>query len=244
MLLSSMNRLFCLLAGKHRRRRSEKHSSGGQIADGKKGQIIGVVKDFDFNSLSNPMEPMVMDVNVPRFTEFAISIQADHVNETIAHVNQTWDKMFPERVFEYSFLDKNIDAQYKDKENFSRMIEYFAVVAILLSCSGLFSLSLYMAVKRAREIGIRKVLGANISRIMLLLTGGFIKIVLLASLIASPIAWWLMHEWLNGFAYHVNIEWWVFIIACLVSVIISFVTIGYQSLKAALTNPVISLKSE
>ena len=216
----------------------------GQIADGKKGQIIGVVKDFDFNSLNNPMEPMVMDVNVPRFTEFAINIQADHVNETIAHVNQTWDKMFPERVFEYSFLDKNIDAQYKDKENFSRMIEYFAVVAILLSCSGLFSLSLFMAVKRAREIGIRKVLGANISRIILLLTGGFIKIVLLASLIASPIAWWLMHEWLNGFAYHVNIEWWVFIIACLVSVIISFVTIGYQSLKAALMNPVISLKSE
>jgi putative ABC transport system permease protein len=216
----------------------------GQIADGKKGQIIGVVKDFDFNSLNNPMEPLVMDINVPRFTEFAINIQADHVNETIAYVNKTWDKLFPERVFEYSFLDKNIDAQYKDKENFSRMIEYFAMVAILLSCSGLFSLSLFMAVKRAREIGIRKVLGANISRIMLLLTGGFIKIVLLASLIASPIAWWLMHVWLNGFAYYVNIEWWVFIIACLISVIISFVTVGYQSLKAALMNPVISLKSE
>jgi putative ABC transport system permease protein len=216
----------------------------GQISDGKKGQIIGVVKDFDFNSLNNPMEPMVMDVNVPRFTEFAISIQADHINETISYVNKIWDKMFPERVFEYSFLDKNIDAQYKDKENFSRMIEYFAVVAILLSCSGLFSLSLFMAVKRAREIGIRKVLGANISRIILLLTGGFIKIVLLASLIATPIAWWLMHEWLNGFSYHVKVEWWVFIIACLLSVIISFITIGYQSLKAALINPVISLKSE
>jgi len=143
----------------------------GQIADGKKGQIIGVVKDFDFNSLNNPMEPMVMDVNVPRFTEFAINIQADHINETIAYINKTWDKIFPERVFEYSFLDKNIDAQYKDKENFSRMIEYFAIVAILLSCSGLFSLSLFMALKRAREIGIRKVLGASISRIIMLLTG-------------------------------------------------------------------------
>ena len=215
----------------------------GQIADGKKGQIIGVVKDFDFNSLNNPMEPMVMDVNVPRFTEFAINIQADHINETIAYINKTWDKIFPERVFEYSFLDKNIDTQYKDKENFSRMIEYFAIVAILLSCSGLFSLSLFMALKRAREIGIRKVLGASISRIIMLLTGGFIKIVLLASLIASPIAWWLMHEWLNGFAYHVTVEWWIFIVACLLSVIISFVTIGYQSLKAALMNPVISLKA-
>jgi putative ABC transport system permease protein len=216
----------------------------GPMADGKKGQIIGVVKDFDFNSLSNPMEPLVIDVNVPRFTEFAINIQPDHVSETIAHINQTWDKMFPERVFEYSFLDKNIDAQYQDKENFSRMIEYFAVVAILLSCSGLFSLSLFMAVKRAREIGIRKVLGANIPRIMMLLTGGFIKTVLLASLIAAPVAWWLMHEWLNDFAYHVNIEWWIFVIACLLSVIISFITIGYQSLRAAMTNPVVSLKSE
>lgn len=216
----------------------------GPVADGKKGQIIGVVKDFDFNSLNNPMEPLVMDVNVPRFTEFAISIQADHINETIAFINRTWDKMFPERVFEYSFLDKNIDAQYQDKENFSRMIEYFAIVAILLSCSGLFSLSLFMAVKRAREIGIRKVLGANITGIIMLLTGGFIKIVLLASLIASPIAWWLMHEWLNDFAYHVKIEWWIFVIASLASVIISFFTIGYQSLRAALMNPVVSLKSE
>jgi putative ABC transport system permease protein len=216
----------------------------GQISDGKKGQIIGVVKDFDFNSLSNPMEPLVMDVNPPRFTEFAISIQSDHVNETIAHVNQLWDKMFPERVFEYSFLDKDIDAQYRDKENFSRMIEYFAIVAILLSCSGLFSLSLFMAVKRSREIGIRKVLGASTSGIILLLTGGFFRTIVLSAFIACPIAWWLMHEWLNGFAYHINISWWVFVVACFLSLIIFFITIGYQSLKAAMTNPVVSLKSE
>ena len=125
-----------------------------------------------------------------------------------------------------------------------RLAGIFAALAIFISCLGLFGLIACVAEQRTREIGIRKVLGANISRIILLLTGGFIKIVLLASLIASPIAWWLVHEWLNGFAYHVNIEWWVFIIACLLSVIISFITIGYQSLKAALMNPVISLKSE
>jgi putative ABC transport system permease protein len=216
----------------------------GKQADGKKGTIIGVVKDFDFNSLTNPMEPLVMDVNPPRFTDFAISIQADHVSETIGHVKQVWDKIFPERVFEYSFLDKDIDAQYKDRENFSQMIEYFAISAILLSCSGLFSLAFFLAVKRSREIGIRKVLGADISAIVFLLSKDFIKMVLLASLIASPIGWWLMHNWLQGFAYHVRIEWWIFVLACFLTVLISFITIGFQSVKAAWVNPIDSLRSE
>ncbi len=216
----------------------------GKLADGKKGQIIGVVKDFDFNSLNNPMEPLVMDVNVPRFTEFAISIQPDHINETIQLVKQEWDKIFPERVFEYSFLDKDIDGQYKDKENFSRMIGYFALAAILLSCSGLFSLAFFLAVKRTREIGIRKVLGANVSTIMLLLSADFIKMVLLSAIIASPIAWWLTHSWLQGFAYRVSIDWWIFVLAAFLAVLIAFVTISFQSVKAALVNPVKSLRSE
>jgi len=216
----------------------------GKMADGKKGQIIGVVKDFDFNSLTNPMEPLVIDVNPPRFTEFAISIQPDHANETIQRIKQVWDKIFPERVFEYSFLDKDIDTQYKDRESFSRMIGYFAIVAVLLSCSGLFSLAFYLAVKRSREIGIRKVLGADILSIVLLLSASFMKMVLLASLIASPVAWWLMHNWLQGFAYHVRIEWWIFIFASFLTVLISFITIAFQSIRAALVNPVTSLRSE
>lgn len=214
------------------------------MADGKKGQIIGVVKDFDFNSLSNPMEPLVIDVNAPRFTEFAISIQPDHIDATIAHVKQTWDQLFPERVFEYSFLDKDIDNQYRDKENFSRMIGYFAVAAILLSCSGLFSLAFFLAVKRTKEIGIRKVLGADISTIMVLLSADFIKLVLLSALIASPVAWWLMHNWLQSFAYRISIAWWTFAAATLLAVLVAFITISFQSIKAALINPVDSLRSE
>lgn len=216
----------------------------GKMSDGKKGQIIGVVKDFDFNSLSNPMESLVIDVNPPRFTEFAISVWPDHVNETIEHIRRTWDNIFPERVFEYSFLDKDIDAQYKDKENFSRMIEYFTLVAILLSCSGLFSLAIFLAVKRAKEISIRKVLGADIPAIILLLSVDFVKMILLASLIATPVAWWLTHQWLQGFAYHIAIQWWIFVVASLSTVLIAVLTIGVQSVKAAFVNPINSLRSE
>ncbi len=216
----------------------------GKISDGKKGQIIGVVKDFDFNALNNPMEPLVIDVNPPRFTEFAISIQPDHVPETIAHIKKTWEKIFPERVFEYSFLENDINTIYKDKENFSRMIQCFAGIAILLSCSGLFSLALFMAVKRAREIGIRKILGAGVIRIIQLLSSDFIKIVLLASVIASPAAFWLMRKWLEQFAYHIQMSWLFFLAGPLIALLLAFLTVGYQSLHAALVNPVKTLRSE
>jgi putative ABC transport system permease protein len=216
----------------------------GKLSDGKKGQIIGVVKDFNFNALNNPIEPLVMDVNPPRFTEFAISIYPDHVPETIRQVKKTWEKIFPERVFEYSFLENDINAQYKDKENFSRMIEWFAGIAILLSCLGLFSLALFVAVKRAREIGIRKVLGAGMIRILQLLSADFIKIVLLASVIASPLAWWLMYKWLEQFAYHIQMTWIFFLAGPVIALLLSFITIGYQSLLAALVNPVKTLRSE
>jgi putative ABC transport system permease protein len=216
----------------------------GKLSDGKKGQIIGVVKDFDFNALNLPMEPLVLDVNPPRFTEFAIRIHADHTQGTIEYIKKTWEKTFPERVYEYSFLDKDIDAQYKDKENFGRMTAWFAVMAILLSCTGLFSLALFMAVKRAREIGIRKVLGAGLIRILGLLTTDFMKIVLLASVIAVPLAFWLMHRWLQQFAYHISIPWLVYLVAPLSAFMLALVTVGFQSLRAARANPVKSLRGE
>src|SRR3569833_735948 len=158
------------------------------MANGKKGRVIGVVKDFDFNSLDNPMEPLVIDVNPPRFGQFAISVEGNHVARTIGFIKSVCDRIFPERVFEYSFLDKNIDGVYKDKESLSTMIEYFALIAIVLACSGLFTLAFFLAIKRDREIGIRKVLGANILSIVFLLTRDFLKIILIATLIASPIA--------------------------------------------------------
>ncbi len=216
----------------------------GKLSDGKKGRIIGVIKDFDFNALNNPMEPLVMDVNPPRFTEFAISIHPDNVPGTILVIKKTWEKIFPERVFEYSFLENDINAIYKDKENFSKMTEWFAGIAILLSCSGLFGLALFIALKRAREIGIRKVLGAGVTRIVVLLSTDFIKIILIASAIASPIAWWLMHQWLQQFAYHISMQILLFVAGPALALILTIVTVGYQAVLAAWVNPVKTLRNE
>lgn len=185
-----------------------------------------------------------MDVNPPRFTEFAISIHTDHIPETIEEIKKTWEKIFPERVFEYSFLENDINILYKDKENFSRMIESFAGIAILLSCSGLFGLAFFIAVKRSREIGIRKILGAGVSRIVVLLSADFVKIVLIASAIACPVSWWIMNHWLQQFAYHITIPLLFFIAGPLLALLLAFFTVGYQALLAAWVNPAQTLRNE
>ncbi|HVS92576.1 MAG TPA: ABC transporter permease [Mucilaginibacter sp.] len=216
----------------------------GKLADGKKGQIIGVVKDFNFNSLNDPTEPLVIDVNPPRFTQLAIRIQPDHMNETIAYVKKTWDKLFPDRQFGYSFLDKDIDAQYNDKERFSQVIEYFAAAAILLSCSGLFSLAFIIALKRNKEISIRKVLGATTPSITLMLSADFLKMVVISSLIASPVAWCLMHNWLKNYPYRINMDPWTFLFAALFVLLITLITISLQTVRAAIANPIKNLRME
>jgi putative ABC transport system permease protein len=216
----------------------------GDEQDGKKGQVIGVIKDFNFNPLDQPMQPLIMDVNVPRFTQFAISIQADHLPQTIAFIKQTWEQVFPERVFEYSFLDKDINAQYQDKENLGKMIGYFAVISILLSCMGLFSLTSFLTRQRAREIGIRKVLGASVPRIVGLLSRDFLFLVILALLIASPIGWIAMNRWLDHYAYRIDIAWWIFLLAGVFVFLVTALTVSYQSLRTAIANPVESLRME
>jgi putative ABC transport system permease protein len=216
----------------------------GDEQRGKKGQVIGVIKDFDFNTLDQPMQPLIMDVNAPRFTQFAINIQADHLPATIEYIRQTWNKMFPERVFEYSFLDNDIDKLYHDKENLGSIIEYFALAAILLSCCGLYCLASFLSVQRTKEIGIRKVLGATVAGIFTLLSSDFLKLVFIAVVIATPAAWYIMARWLQGFAYRINISWWVFVGAGLLVMITALFTVSFEAVKAALMNPVRSLRAE
>ena len=216
----------------------------GDAQTGKKGHVIGVIKDFNFGRLDRPQEPLILDVNVPRFTEFAIRIRPDGVPVTLGVIRELWDRYFPERIFEYSFLDENISNLYAAQENLSRLVRYFALIAIFISCTGLFSLASFMATQRTREIGIRKVLGAGVGSLIALLFRDFFRLVVLALLISTPLAWWVMNKWLHDFAYRIPLSWWIFAAAGLLAVVISFFTVGIQGLRAARVSPVKSLRNE
>ena len=216
----------------------------GDSKTGKKGHVIGVVKDFNFGRLDRPQQPMIMDVNVPRFTEFAVRVLPVGVPGTLAAIQRLWDRYFPERVFEYSWLDENIGALYQAQENLSLLVRYFALIAIFISCTGLFGLASYMAMQRTREIGIRKVLGASVGGLVALLYRDFLWLVVIAVVVAVPVAWWAMNKWLHDFAYRIPLSWWIFAVAGVVAVVVSLVTVGFQGLRAARVNPVKSLRSE
>ncbi len=216
----------------------------GDSQTGKKGHIIGVVRDFNFDKLDKPMAPMVIDVNVPRFNLFAIRVSPDHVPATIQAIQRVWDKYFPQRIFEYNFLDENINSLYKAQENLSKLVGYFAVVAVFLSCIGLLGLSSFMAVQRMKEISIRKVLGATVPGLILLLFRDFLRLILIALVIASPVAAWMMNRWLHDFAYRIPLSGWIFALTGGLAIAIAFLTVGWQGLRAARVNPANSLRAE
>lgn len=216
----------------------------GDSKTGKKGHIIGVVRDFNFDKLDKPLAPMVMDVNVPRFNEFAIRVSAAHVPATIAAIQRVWEKYFPQRIFEYDFLDENIQSLYKEQEDLSKLVRWFALIAIFISCIGLFGLASFMAIQRTREISIRKVLGATVPGLVLLLFRDFLKPVIVALVIATPVAAWLMDRWLNDFAYRVPVSVWIFVATGILAIGVSFLTVGWQGLRVARVNPANALRAE
>ncbi|MCD2421336.1 ABC transporter permease [Niabella pedocola] len=211
---------------------------------GSKGKIIGVVKDFHFQSLLQPVKPLTMRYDPGTFTMISIKLSSKNLPETINNIEQHWRQIVPNRPFEYAFLDTFFDEQYHAEDRFSNLFFNFAILAIFISCLGLLGLSLYSTLQRTKEVGVRKVLGARATNIVMLLSSGFLKLVLIAFLIALPVAWLGMNKWLDGFAYHIHITWWMFAVAGLTAVLVAFFTISIQALKAALANPVRSLRSE
>ena len=214
---------------------------------GVNGKVIGVVNDFHFESLHQNIIPLLM--RMPSFansnySKLSIKIDGAHVQSAINTLEQTWKKYQPETPFEYTFLDDKFQKLYNSEQQQGTLFTIFAFIAIFIACLGLFGLSAFTITQRVKEIGVRKVLGASIPQIVTELSKDFLKLVLIASVIALPIAWYTMSKWLLDFAFRISIQWWVFVMAGIIAVIIAFVTISFQSIKAATTNPVKSLRSE
>jgi ABC-type antimicrobial peptide transport system permease subunit len=206
--------------------------------------IIGVVKDYHFKSLHNEIEPLLMAI-VPRLYRYVfIKLDAGDIPSTLANIKSTWNTFFPDTPFEYHFLDEAYDKLYRTEQRMGTLFNYFTVLAILISCLGLFGLASFMAEKRTKEIGIRKVLGASISGIIMLLNKQFTKWVLIANLVSWPIAYYAMSKWLQGFAYRISLGLGTFALAAMIAMAIAVLTVSYQSIKAALTNPADSLRYE
>ncbi|MEZ5039413.1 MAG: ABC transporter permease [Saprospiraceae bacterium] len=218
----------------------------GQMVDreGKKGKVIGVVKDFHYRSLRYPIDAFIMDVNPATFNTFSIRIQGSDLPETIDFIESKWNTMFPEKVFENTFLDETIGNSYASDTRFGQIISYFAFLAILISCFGLYGLVTYTAVQKTKEIGIRKVLGASISHILLLLSKEFIWLIGIAGLLAFPLVYYGLQQWLSNFAFTIKLGVGLLLAPWALVLAIALLTLSYQALKAAFSDPVKALRYE
>lgn len=209
--------------------------------------IIGVVKDFNFRSLHEEVEPAVLNIHPDYYggmSHMLVKIRPENVRESIAQIESVWRRTFPQKPFRYSFLDEDISAQYQDERRWSKILTYSSSLAILIACMGLFGLATLSVSRRRKEIGIRKVLGATVTGVAALVTKEFAALVAIAAVIAWPLAYLGMREWLEAFAYRTSIPWWIFIAAGLAALTIALVTVSYQAYRAAVTDPARSLRCE
>ena len=209
-------------------------------------EIVGVMKDFNYNSLHDEIKPLELDYqgDINYLDKMTVSVTSDNYKTVLAKMEAAWHKDLPGVPFEYQFLDDVVQKQYESEVTLENIINSFTLMAILISSLGLFGLASFSAEQRSKEIGIRKVLGASVSGIVQLLSKDFLKLVLISFVIASPIAWWAMNKWLQGFNYRVPVTWWMFATAGLIAIFIALFTVSFQAIKAAVANPTKSLKTE
>jgi putative ABC transport system permease protein len=207
--------------------------------------IVGVVEDFNFNSLHHKIETLcIFNQKDWSYSEMSVRIKGGNPQQAVAAIQAAWNKLVPDQPFSYSFLDEHFGEIYRADSQVSEIVGILAALAIFISCLGLFGLASYSAERRVKEIGVRKVMGASVAGIVALLSRDFIKLVFVSILIASPVAWLAVKTWLNDFAYRIDIEWWMFVTAGLLAIAVALCTISFQSIKAALANPVKSLRAE
>jgi putative ABC transport system permease protein len=231
----------------------------GQKLPGKYSQtVIGVVKDFNFQTLYTQVQPVVLSLrgkdvfenspdisyDAPPNPRISIRFKAGNVQDNIAFLKNSWKKVAGDREFDHVFLDETLAASYQQEQRLSKIVQYASFLSIFIACMGLFGLATLVVVRRTKEIGIRKVLGANVRNVVLLVSKDFVLLVLIASLIAFPLAWWALQKWLQDFAYKIGIPWWLFVLSALIALVVAIVTVSVQAIKAALMNPVKSLRTE
>ena len=212
-----------------------------------RGKVIGIVKDFHFESLHQAITPLLFGMPPPGKSNYhVISVKVDsrNVQSAVSSLQATWHKYLPETRFDFTFLDDKFAQLYSSEQQQGKLFTIFSCIAIFIACLGLFGLSAFTIAQRVKEIGVRKILGASVRQIVLELSKDFLLLVLISAVIAIPVAGWSMHKWLADFAFHTEISWWIFAAAGIIALIIAFVTISFQSIKAALANPVKSLRSE
>jgi putative ABC transport system permease protein len=225
--------------------KSPQAALGHAILNGqKKWDIVGVIADYHQKSLRFSIEPTLLEPVLNIQNQISIKIDPKNVAATVAAVKAKYMTFFPGNLFDYSFLDEQFNAQYKNDELFGKAFSIFGGFAIFIACLGLLGLSLFATIQRTKEIGVRKVLGASVSNIVLLLSKDFIKLVIIAIVIATPVAWYILHNWLQDFAYRITISWWIFGLAGIVAIVVALATISFQAIRAAGANPVKSLRSE
>lgn len=211
---------------------------------GNEGKVVGIVKDFNYLSLRQKIEPLVLYINPPANGNIMVKTSEGNVATAIAAAEKAWATHYPSQPFEYQFLDERFDKLYKSEQKNAALFQVLAGLAIFISCLGLFGLAVFSTQQRTKEIGIRKVLGASTTGLVILLSEEFIKLICIALIIATPIAWYFMNGWLDSFAYRINIQWWIFLVTGIVAIGIGLLTVGFNSLKAALSNPVKAIKEE
>jgi putative ABC transport system permease protein len=210
-------------------------------------RVIGIVKDFNFQSLREKIAPMVLGYQrnpVHNIDYFTAKIETGNTAALLKQMEAVLHQVDAGHLFEYNFLDKQWDLFYREDEKRQIIFMGVALLTILIACLGLLGLATYAAEQRIKEIGIRKVLGASVTSLVAMLSKDFLRLVLVASVIAFPVSWWAMNSWLQDFAYRVNIQWWVFAVAGLAALVIALVTVSFQAIRAAISNPVKSLRTE
>jgi putative ABC transport system permease protein len=209
-------------------------------------EVVGVVKDYHFLSLHNPIAPLMLRLFPEDMTGWNVSVKlsGQDIPQTIAFIENTFKELFPESVFDYRFLDEDFNRVYSEEREFGKVILYLTLLAIFIASLGLFGLASFATKQRTKEIGIRKVIGATIAHIMWLLNSEFLKLTVLGCFLAWPMAYFVMAKWLQNFPFRVSIQWWVFLLSSVAACLVALLTISYQSIKAATANPVDSLRYE